>query len=195
MRGIHELGAEKDFPISLLELWKILAKDTKKTARKDHFYNMPILKITKDIVVLSTLYELSYQGNQVNWNFNNHESAELEKPCVPKEETLDCLIDIYIIYYSLSHYSLLNLPILFSAMSSILTLPKHTMGSVPKHLPQNQSVSGREDLSFKDLDSSSGSDYYSGIGTPASSITSEMVNIDPCLIESGPVHSTTCLIC
>ncbi|OKL55594.1 hypothetical protein UA08_09130 [Talaromyces atroroseus] len=59
-----------------------------------------------------------------------------------------------------------------------------------KHLPPWQLASGREDSSFDDSDSSSGSDLHSGIDTPASSITSEMPHIHSRLIESGSVHST-----
>jgi hypothetical protein len=63
------------------------------------------------MVALSFLCELSRRGNRVNWNFDDHESVEPEKPCVLEEETLDCLMDVCIICYGLSRCSVLNLPL------------------------------------------------------------------------------------
>ncbi|KUL79368.1 hypothetical protein ZTR_09807 [Talaromyces verruculosus] len=188
------------------------------------------------MVALSTLCEPSRRGNRVNWNFDDHESAEPEKPCVPEEETPDCPIDVCIICYGLSRRSTSNPPPHKFPPKRLDSLRRHVIDShlakarngigctwemchdvpkftkiedflahavyvhaydikiQPKHLPQNQPVSGCEDSSFDGSDSSSGSDRDSGIGTPASSVTSEMVNIDPRLIESDPVHSTKCPI-
>ena len=159
----------------LSQLRKTLAKDTKETARKEHFRNAPIvevdrqikrllgqvdpedsdvdrsekkdwelptptyifpererlaenyygpdaenyeedkllarrIQVTKDMVALSTLCEPSRRGNRVNWNFDDHEPAEPEKPYVLEEETLDCPTDVCIICYGLSRCSASNPP-------------------------------------------------------------------------------------
>ncbi|KUL81536.1 hypothetical protein ZTR_10660 [Talaromyces verruculosus] len=285
----------------LSQLRKRLAKNTKETARKDHFYNAPILEVdrqikrllgqadpedsdvdspdkkdwelptptyifpererlvenyygpdaenyeedkllarriqvTKDMVALSTLCEPSRRGNRVNWNFDDHESAEPEKPCCLEETTPDCPTDICIICYGLSRRSTSNPPPrrfpskrqdslrrhlidchLAKAYDGIsctwkmchdvskfnkatdflihaIEVHAYDIKIQRKHLPPWQLASGCEDSSFDDSDSSSESDRHSGIDTPASSIGSEMVNIDPRLIESGLVHSTKCPI-
>ncbi|EED15808.1 conserved hypothetical protein [Talaromyces stipitatus ATCC 10500] len=283
----------------LSQLRKTLAKDTKETARKDHFYNAPILEVnrqikrllgqadpedsddfdekdwepptpryifpererlveifygpdaenyeednllarriqaTKDMVALSTLCEPSRRGNRVNWNFDDDESAEHEKPCCLEEKTPDCPTDVCIICYGLSRRSTSNPPPHRFPPKRLDSLRRHLIdchlakaydgisctwkmcNDVPKftkitdflvhaievhtydiniqqkHLPPWQLVSGREDSSFDDSDPSSGSDRHSGIETPASSISSDMANIDPRLIESGPIHSTKCSI-
>jgi Protein of unknown function (DUF3435) len=283
----------------LSQLRKTLAKNTKETARKEHFFNAPILEVdrqikrllgqadpedsdvdspdkmdwelptptyifpererlaenfygpdaenyeevkllarriqvTKDMVALSFLCEPSRRGNRVNWNFDDHESAEPEKPCVLEEETLDCPTDVCIICYGLSRRSASNPPPhrfppkrqdslrrhlidchLAKAYEGISCtwkmcddIPKFTtitdflahaiyvhaydVNIRLKHLPPRHLVSGGEQSSFDDSDSSSGSDRHSGIDTPASSVTSEMENIDPRLIESDPVHYRKC---
>ena len=281
----------------LSQLRKTLAKDTKETARKDHFYNAPILEVdrqikrlldqadpedsdvdspdkkdwelptptyifpererlvenfygpdaenyeedkllarriqvTKDMVALSTLCEPSRRGNRVNWNFDDHESAEPEKPCVLEEETLDCPTDVCIICYGLSRRSTSNPPPhrfppkrqdslrrhlidchLAKAYNGIGCtwkmcddVPKFTqitdflvhaievhaydVNIQLKHLPARHLVSGSEHSSLDDSEEESESDRHSGIDTPVSSISSEMANIDPRLIESNPITST-----
>jgi hypothetical protein len=280
---------------------KTLAKDTKETARKEHFDNAPILEVdrqikrllgqadpedcdvnspdkkdwelpiptyifpererlvdyfygpdaetfeddkllarriqaTIDMVALSTLCEPNRRGNRVNWNFDDHKSAEPEKPCVLEEETLDCPTDVCIICYGLSRCSASNPPAhrfpakrqdslrrhfidchLAKAYNGINCtwkicheVPKFTkiddflahalyvhaydINIQLKHLPPRQLVTGHEDSSFDDSDSSSGSDRHSGIDTPASSITSKITNIDSRLIKSGSVHSAQCSV-
>jgi hypothetical protein len=61
-----------------------------------------------------------------------------------------------------------------------------------KHLPSWQLVSGHEDLSFDDSDSSSGSDCDSDINTPASSVTSEVMHSDLHFNRYSPIHTTKC---
>ncbi|RAO74324.1 uncharacterized protein BHQ10_010336 [Talaromyces amestolkiae] len=68
------------------------------------------IQATKDMVMLSTLCEPNRRGNRVNWNFDDHESAEPEKPCAVEEETLDCPTDVCIICYGLSRCSASNPP-------------------------------------------------------------------------------------
>ncbi|KUL84888.1 hypothetical protein ZTR_08246 [Talaromyces verruculosus] len=283
----------------LSQLRKTLAKDTKETARKDHFYNAPILEVdrqikrllgqadpedsddfdekdweppiptyifpererlvenfygpdaenyeddnllarriqsTKDMVALSMLCEPNRRGVRVNWNFDDDEFAEPEKPCILEETTPDCPMDVCIICYGLSRRSTSNPPPHKFPSGRLDSLRRHLIDchlakaydgisctwkmchDVPRfikttdflvhaievhaydikiqqrHLPPSQLVSGRRDSSFDDSDYSSGFDRHSGIGTPASSVTSETVNIDPRLIESGPVRSTKCSI-
>ncbi|EED18785.1 hypothetical protein TSTA_125030 [Talaromyces stipitatus ATCC 10500] len=261
----------------LSQLRKTLAKDTKETARKEHFYNAPILEVdrqikrllsqadpedcnvnspdkkdwelpiptyifpererlvdnfygpdaesyeddkllarriqaTKDMVALSTLCEPNRRGDRVNWKFDDDESAELEKPCFLEEETLDCptdrqdslrrhLIDCHLAKaydrirctWKMCH-DVPKFTKIADFLAHAIYVHAYDVNIQLKHLPPRQPVSGREDSSSDDSDSSSDSNRHSGIDTPASSITSEITNTDPRLIESGSVHSTQCLV-
>jgi len=58
------------------------------------------IQVTKDMVALSQLCEPNRRGNRINWDVEDDVTEKSEEPLPAKEESLEYLKDIYIIYYS-----------------------------------------------------------------------------------------------
>ncbi|CAG8128817.1 unnamed protein product [Penicillium nalgiovense] len=170
------------------------------------------IQVTKDMVALLRLCEPSRRGNRVDWKFDDEDddtSGQPEDPSAPEEDNMKCPTDVCIICYDSLRRHLIdshlryahdgisctwearrNLPT-FAKITEFLAHAnnEHMYDIKIKlcHLPRMPQFNP-SDGSFRDA--STAPETRQGIETPASSLDFDMANIDPRLMELGPITAT-----
>ncbi|KAH8688974.1 hypothetical protein BGW36DRAFT_433745 [Talaromyces proteolyticus] len=160
------------------------------------------IQVAKDMVALLRLCEPSRRGNRVDWKFdyeNDEPPDQPEGPSPREEYNMKCLMDVCIICYVISYRSASNPPPHRSPSKRPDSLRRHLIDSylLRAHTRRDQlqriklcHLSGMPQFILSDGPSGEAStelETQQATETPASSLNFDIANLDPLLMESGPI--------